>query len=105
MGLDTQEVLKAASTKWNFLNFKPGLVGGHCIGIDPYYLAHKSTSLGYSPALLLAARRINEGVPEFIANDIAKKIKAHQIEEKGAKVLLLGATFKENTPTYAIPKQ
>ena len=75
MGLDTQEVLKAASTKWNFLNFKPGLVGGHCIGIDPYYLAHKSTSLGYSPKLLLAARKINEEVPEFIANDIVKKSK------------------------------
>ena len=98
MGLDTQEVLKAASTKWNFLNFKPGLVGGHCIGIDPYYLAHKSTSLGYSPKLLLAARKINEEVPEFIANDIVKKIKAHQIDVDDANVLMLGATFKENTP-------
>ena len=98
MGLDTQEVLKAASTKWNFLNFSPGLVGGHCIGIDPYYLAHKSKALGYSPELLLSARKINEEVPHFLAQDIAKKIKAHQIEEKGAKVLLLGATFKENTP-------
>ena len=97
MGLDTQEVLKAASTKWNFLNFSPGLVGGHCIGIDPYYLAHKSKALGYSPELLLSARKINEEVPHFLAQDIAKKIKAHQIEEKGAKVLLLGAT-KENTP-------
>ena len=98
MGLDTQEVLKAASTKWNFLNFKPGLVGGHCIGIDPYYLAHKSTSLGFSPKLLLAARKINEEVPEFIANDIVKKIKAHQIDVDDANVLMLGATFKENTP-------
>ena len=98
MGLDTQEVLKAASTKWNFLNFSPGLVGGHCIGIDPYYLAHKSKALGYSPELLLSARKINEEVPHFLAQDIAKKIKAHQIEEEGAKVLLLGATFKENTP-------
>ena len=98
MGLDTQEVLKAASTKWNFLNFKPGLVGGHCIGIDPYYLAHKSTSLGYSPKLLLAARKINEEVPEFIANDIVKKIKAHQIDVDDANILMLGATFKENTP-------
>ena len=98
MGLDTQEVLKAASTKWNFLNFKPGLVGGHCIGIDPYYLAHKSTSLGYSPKLLLAARKINEEVPEFIANDIVKKIKAHQIDVDDANILMFGATFKENTP-------
>ena len=97
-GLRHQEVLKAASTKWNFLNFSPGLVGGHCIGIDPYYLAHKSKALGYSPDLLLSARKINEEVPHFLAQDIAKKIKAHQIQEKGAKVLLLGATFKENTP-------
>ena len=81
-----------------FLNFKPGLVGGHCIGIDPYYLAHKSTSLGYSPKLLLAARKINEEVPEFIANDIVKKIKAHQIDVDDANILMLGATFKENTP-------
>ena len=97
MGLDTQEVLKAASTKWNFLNFSPGLVGGHCIGIDPYYLAHKSKALGYIPELLLSARKINEEVPYFIANDILIKMEKHKINAEKAKVLLLGASFKENT--------
>ena len=97
MGLDTNEVLAAASTKWNFLPFRPGLVGGHCIGIDPYYLAHQSKSLGYTPELLLSARKINEALPHFIVNDILAKLKVHQIDKTKAKVLLLGATFKENT--------
>lgn len=97
MGLDTNEVLAAASTKWNFLPFRPGLVGGHCIGIDPYYLAHQSKSLGYTPELLLSARKINEALPHFIVKDILAKLEAHQIAVAKAKVLLLGATFKENT--------
>ena len=97
MGLDTNEVLAAASTKWNFLPFRPGLVGGHCIGIDPYYLAHQSKAVGYTPELLLSARKINEALPHFIVKDILVKLKAHQIAITKAKVLLLGATFKENT--------
>ena len=97
MGLDTNEVLAAASTKWNFLPFRPGLVGGHCIGIDPYYLAHQSKAVGYTPELLLSARKINEALPHFIVKDILAKLKAHQIAIAKAKVLLLGATFKENT--------
>ncbi len=97
MGLDTTEVLKAAATKWNFLPFTPGLVGGHCIGIDPYYLAHKAKALGYTPDLLLSARKINEALPHFIVQDVLHKIKAHHIEITQANVLLLGATFKENT--------
>ena len=97
MGLDTNEVLAAASTKWNFLPFRPGLVGGHCIGIDPYYLSHQSKAVGYTPELLLSARKINEALPHFIVKDILAKLKAHQIAIAKAKVLLLGATFKENT--------
>ena len=97
MGLDTNEVLAAAATKWNFLPFRPGLVGGHCIGIDPYYLAHKSKALGYTPDLLLSARKINEAVPHFIVDDIIDKLNLHQVPILEAKVLLLGATFKENT--------
>ena len=97
MGLDTNEVLAAASTKWNFLPFRPGLVGGHCIGIDPYYLAHQSKALGYTPELLLSARKINEALPHFIIKDILAKLETHQIDKAKAKVLLLGATFKENT--------
>ena len=97
MGLDTNEVLAAASTKWNFLPFRPGLVGGHCIGIDPYYLAHQSQEKGYTPELLLSARKINEALPHFIVKDILIKLESHQIERTKAKVLLLGATFKENT--------
>ncbi len=97
MGLDTNEVLAAAATKWNFLPFRPGLVGGHCIGIDPYYLAHKSKALGYTPDLLLSARKINEAVPHFIVDDIIDKLNIHQVPILEAKVLLLGATFKENT--------
>ena len=95
--IDTHEVLNAACTKWNFLNFRPGLVGGHCIGIDPYYLAHKSTSMGYKPEILFSARKINEEVPNFILKDLIQKLSFHKIKTYKAKVLFLGITFKENT--------
>ena len=98
MGIDTNEVLKAAGTKWNFLNFFPGLVGGHCIGVDPYYLAYKSQSLGYTPEMILAGRRINDAMPAFIVNQIVKKFLQQNSSIKNASALLLGATFKENCP-------
>lgn len=98
MQIDTQEVLEAAGTKWNFLPFKPGLVGGHCIGVDPYYLTHKAESIGYHPQVILAGRRINDNMGSFVASKIVKLLaqKGHAI--KGAKVLMLGITFKENCP-------
>lgn len=98
MGIDTHEVLEAAGTKWNFLPFKPGLVGGHCIGVDPYYLLHKSESLGYYPQVILSGRRINDNMGIFVANKVVKLMirKGHRIE--GSRVLLLGITFKENCP-------
>ncbi len=98
MGIDTSEVLKAAGTKWNFLKFKPGLVGGHCIGVDPYYLLHKSESLGYYPQVILSGRRVNDNMGIFVANKLIKLLikKGHKIE--GSKVLILGITFKENCP-------
>jgi UDP-N-acetyl-D-galactosamine dehydrogenase len=98
MGIDTSEVLEAASTKWNFLKFKPGLVGGHCIGVDPYYLLHKSESLGYYPQVILSGRRVNDNMGIFVANKMIKLLikKGHRIE--GSKVLILGITFKENCP-------
>ncbi|PQV57286.1 UDP-N-acetyl-D-galactosamine dehydrogenase [Sediminibacterium magnilacihabitans] len=98
MGIDTQSVLSAASTKWNFLPFKPGLVGGHCIGVDPYYLTHKAQELGYHPEIILSGRRLNDGMGVHIASQIIKLMirKGHKIE--GAKVLVLGITFKENCP-------
>ena len=100
MNIDTQEVLKAASTKWNFLKFKPGLVGGHCIGVDPYYLAQKSQQLGYNPEIILSGRRINDSMGEFIASDFVKLlIKSNHIVKK-SKVLILGLTFKENCPDH-----
>ena len=100
MNIDTLEVLKAASTKWNFLNFKPGLVGGHCIGVDPYYLAQKSQELGYNPEIILSGRRINDSMGEFIASDFVKLlIKSDHIVKK-SKVLILGLTFKENCPDH-----
>ena len=97
MDLDSNEVLEAAATKWNFLKFSPGLVGGHCIGIDPYYLAHRAKKFGYSPDLLLTARKVNEEVPNFITSELIKKMKEHNIKINKSKILLLGATFKENT--------
>jgi len=95
--IDIHEVLNAASTKWNFLNFRPGLVGGHCIGIDPYYLAHKSISMGYKPEILFSARKINEEIPNFVLKDLKQKLSFHKIKTSKAKVLFLGITFKENT--------
>jgi len=98
MGIDTSEVLEAAGTKWNFLKFKPGLVGGHCIGVDPYYLLHKSESLGYYPQVILSGRRVNDNMGIFVANKLIKLLikKGHKIE--GSRVLILGITFKENCP-------
>ena len=98
MGIDTHEVLKAAGTKWNFLPFTPGLVGGHCIGVDPYYLAYKAESLGHNPEMILAGRRINDAVPEFIVNRIVKALLKKNNQIQNAKALILGATFKENCP-------
>jgi UDP-N-acetyl-D-galactosamine dehydrogenase len=96
LGIDTTEVLEAAGTKWNFLKFKPGLVGGHCIGVDPYYLTHKAEMLGYHPQVILAGRRINDGMGKFIAEQTVKNMIATGSYIKGAKVNVLGLTFKEN---------
>ena len=96
LGIDTSEVLEAAGTKWNFLGFKPGLVGGHCIGVDPYYLTHKAEMLGYNPQVILAGRRINDGMGKFIAEQTIKHMIAAGSYIKGAKVNVLGLTFKEN---------
>jgi len=96
IGIDTEAVLKAAETKWNFLPFRPGLVGGHCIGIDPYYLTYKAQSLGYQPEVILAGRRINDTMGTYVALQLVKAMAKRSIEVKGARVLLLGLTFKEN---------
>jgi len=96
IGIDTNEVLEAAGTKWNFLKFKPGLVGGHCIGVDPYYLTHKAEILGYHPQVILAGRRINDGMGKFIAEKTVKAMIRQGINIKGARVNLMGLTFKEN---------
>lgn len=96
LNIDTQQVLDAAATKWNFLKFKPGLVGGHCIGVDPYYLAQKAESVGYRPSILLAGRRINDEMSAFIADEILKGVIDSDVKVKGSKVLILGITFKEN---------
>jgi len=98
IGIDTNDVLDAAGTKWNFLKFKPGLVGGHCISVDPYYLAHKAVSLGYHPQVILSGRRVNDFMGQFVANKIVKLMieKGHKI--KAAHVLIMGITFKENCP-------
>ena len=98
MGIDTNEVLKAAGTKSNFLNFFPGLVGGHCIGVDPYYLAYKSEQLGYTPEMILAGRKINDSMPTFIVSQIVKQLLKQNKNSQNAKALILGATFKENCP-------
>jgi len=98
MEIDTNEVLKAAGTKWNFLNFFPGLVGGHCIGVDPYYLAYKSEELGYTPEMILAGRKINDSMPAFIVSQIVKQLLKQNKNSQNAKALILGATFKENCP-------
>ncbi|MGJ0312112.1 nucleotide sugar dehydrogenase [Aliarcobacter cryaerophilus] len=98
LGINTNDVLAAAGTKWNFLPFKPGLVGGHCIGVDPYYLTHKAQSIGYNPEIILAGRRLNDNMGIYVANQVIKLMikKGHKIE--GSKVLVLGITFKENCP-------
>jgi len=96
MGIDTSEVLEAAETKWNFMPFKPGLVGGHCIGVDPYYLAHKAARLNYHPEVILAGRRINDGMGKYVAHQVIKCMIQQNIKVKGAEVLVLGITFKEN---------
>ena len=98
LGIDTLEVLQAAGTKWNFLPFRPGLVGGHCIGVDPYYLTHKAEMIGYHPEVILAGRRINDNMGKFIAEQTVKKMIASGSPIKGAKVNVLGLTFKENVP-------
>jgi UDP-N-acetyl-D-galactosamine dehydrogenase len=98
MGIDTQEVLEAAGTKWNFLKFKPGLVGGHCIGVDPYYLAQKAQEVGYHPEIILAGRRLNDSMGSYVADQVVKHMVKKDIQVKGAKVLILGFTFKENCP-------
>ena len=98
IGIDTLEVLQAAGTKWNFLPFRPGLVGGHCIGVDPYYLTYKADMLGYHPQVILAGRRINDGMGAYIAQETVKKMIANGVQVKGAKVNVLGLTFKENCP-------
>jgi UDP-N-acetyl-D-galactosamine dehydrogenase len=98
MGIDTTDVLAAAATKWNFLNYKPGLVGGHCIGVDPYYLAHKSEALGYKPEVILSGRRVNDNMGMFVANKVIKMLVAKDKVINGAKALILGFAFKENCP-------
>ncbi len=98
MGIDTGEVLKAASTKWNFLPFTPGLVGGHCIGVDPYYLTHKAETLGYHPEVILSGRRINDGMGAFIANKVIKLLIKNDQKVRQSNVCILGVTFKENCP-------
>lgn len=98
LGIDTEEVLKAAGTKWNFLPFRPGLVGGHCIGVDPYYLTHKAQEVGYQPEVILAGRRINDGMGEYVVSQVAKSMIQRRIHVHGARVLILGLTFKENCP-------
>ena len=98
LGLSTSEVLAAAGTKWNFLNFKPGLVGGHCIGVDPYYLTHKAEMVGYQPQVILAGRRINDGMSKFVAEKTIKLMIQRGVSIKGAKVNILGLTFKEDCP-------
>ena len=98
LGIDTHEVLAASGTKWNFLPFKPGLVGGHCIGVDPYYLTHKAQQIGYHPDVILAGRRINDGMGSHVARRVAKLMARRNLPTAGAKVLVLGLAFKENCP-------
>ncbi|MEZ2440096.1 nucleotide sugar dehydrogenase [Chitinophaga sp. RCC_12] len=98
LGIDTDDVLKAAGTKWNFLNFKPGLVGGHCIGVDPYYLAQKAQEVGYHPEIILAGRRLNDGMGEYVAHEVVKLMVKKDIAVRNSNILVLGITFKENCP-------
>jgi len=98
LSIDTEDVLLAAGTKWNFLPFRPGLVGGHCIGVDPYYLTHKAQAVGYHPEIILAGRRLNDSMGAYVASQLVKRMTREGIAVKGARVLILGLTFKENTP-------
>jgi len=98
LGIDTEEVLQAAGTKWNFLPFRPGLVGGHCIGVDPYYLTHKAQEIGYHPEVILAGRRINDAMGGYVADQVIKLMMLRRIQVSGSRVLVLGLTFKENCP-------
>jgi UDP-N-acetyl-D-glucosamine/UDP-N-acetyl-D-galactosamine dehydrogenase len=98
LGIDTEEVLLAAGTKWNFLPFRPGLVGGHCIGVDPYYLTHKAQAIGYNPEVILAGRRINDSMGRYVVSELVKAMIKRSIHVSGARVLVMGLTFKENCP-------
>jgi UDP-N-acetyl-D-galactosamine dehydrogenase len=98
LGIDTEAVLEAAGTKWNFLPFRPGLVGGHCIGVDPYYLTHKAQSIGYHPEIILAGRRLNDGMGAYVVTQLVKEMTKRRIHVQGARVLVMGLTFKENCP-------
>ncbi len=98
MGIDTEAVLQAAGSKWNFLPFRPGLVGGHCIGVDPYYLTHKAQSIGYHPEIILAGRRLNDGMGAYVVSQLIKAMLKRRIQVEGARVLVMGLTFKENCP-------
>jgi UDP-N-acetyl-D-galactosamine dehydrogenase len=98
MGIDTEAVLEAAGTKWNFLPFRPGLVGGHCIGVDPYYLTHKAQALGYHPEIILAGRRLNDGMGAYVVSQLVKAMLKRRIQVDGSRVLVMGLTFKENCP-------
>ncbi|HDS1734791.1 MULTISPECIES: Vi polysaccharide biosynthesis UDP-N-acetylglucosamine C-6 dehydrogenase TviB [Pseudomonas] len=98
LGIDTEAVLEAAGTKWNFLPFRPGLVGGHCIGVDPYYLTHKAQAIGYHPEIILAGRRLNDGMGRYVASQLVKAMLKRRLQVEGARVLVMGLTFKENCP-------
>jgi len=98
MGIDTEAVLKAAESKWNFISFRPGLVGGHCIGVDPYYLTHKAEALGYHAEMILAGRRLNDGMGAYVANQLVKAMLKRRIHIDGSRVLVMGLSFKENCP-------
>ena len=100
MNLDTSEVLKAANTKWNFLDFKPGLVGGHCIGVDPYYFTYRAEELGYHSQIILSGRKINNDMPRFVVNKLIKEMIKNDIKIKNSKVAILGLTFKEDCPDF-----
>ena len=98
MDIDTEAVLNAAGTKWNFLNFRPGLVGGHCIGVDPYYLTHKAQEVGYHPEILLSGRRLNDGMGAYVAQQMIKAMLRRRVPVVDSRVLVMGLTFKENCP-------
>jgi UDP-N-acetyl-D-galactosamine dehydrogenase len=98
LGIDTEEVLEAAGSKWNFLPFRPGLVGGHCIGVDPYYLTHKAQEIGYHPEMILAGRRLNDNMGGYVAAEVVRLMNLNRIHVAGSRILVMGLTFKENCP-------